>query len=489
MSILQTPHILNPETNTVTAVSPAELSTFNYAILVPNSMRAVSIGFVNNSYNDNLMTQDLNGVDYLDTYDVTHLSADAQLYRPIYKSTTLYLNATAFSDTGMVTSEQFNPNVLFAGPFVTMSMEKPDLFINLVKYKFNHGHIKQAILCDEMALDKWHRFPLYIRQEILSACGLKAGQMVDLDPETKAQIFGFGRASQQSGTDLVIVPSPSQILQQSQRSYGGKAKEGVFTVNRLNTISPAWLTAGNTNTTNHSLYECWFFTESSLGPAVIQPFYENAPAGAAAAALKPLLDTLWSKDMTWTWVRFDGLSLNSQSGTQMQLLVKKYYSGFEVQPSLTSPWSGLVKVGPKPDLESMQALMDAFYELKDAMPARYNFWGALAGLASKGLKTFGSKVIENLGKDSADAVTKKKPKPQKSDKEKKEVHDIDSKVDSLEKKLDMLLKSMNKRPQQQSNARPQQSNSRPQPSKYSPARPKTHSKKRGKQPHNFANSF
>ena len=64
--------------------------------------------------------------------------------------------------------------------------------------------------------------------------------------------------------------------------------------------------------------------------------------------------------MTMSWVKFSGLSLNPAAGAtgypSTQLMAIKQYIGIEVQPSPISAWSAMMKLGPKPDLQSLQAL-------------------------------------------------------------------------------------------------------------------------------------
>jgi hypothetical protein len=174
----------------------------------------------------------------------------------------------------------------------------------------------------------------------------------------------------------------------------------MFSVQRLNTITPSWLAGSNTYTVADGikgLYQCWTSEIDGTSMETITiPLFENASIGTAGIALKALYDTLWTKDMTWSWVRFSGLSLNSQTSVSTQLLIKKTYCGYEVQPCVASAWSGMMKLGPKPDISTMQAMMDGFYELKDVMPARYNFWGAISSLASSGVKGPGSSVLSAL---------------------------------------------------------------------------------------------
>ena len=122
-----------------------------------------------------------------------------------------------------------------------------------------------------------------------------------------------------------------------------------------------------------------------------------------------------------------------------QLVIKKVYTGYEVQAAPLSAFSGLMKLAPKPDLTAMQAMMDAFYELKDAFPVKYNFLGTLASIAAKGLKTFGTGLLKELvgGSNPNRRNYRKKNQvkkpPNKNQRENKEEL---KQIESINKKLD-----------------------------------------------------
>lgn len=427
MEIMQNPRGINQSVLplTVQDLTAADLATFDYAFLIPNGARVKSIGYVYNKTEGRMM-QDLNGVMLEQLYNFQHWKDDVNLFRPSYKSSTFYLNATAFNDTGMVVGNQFNPNILFAGSFINLSQSNPTLFYTLVKALHTKSNIiTQRPTREEVA--EWERLPHYHRVELLKLVGANPTDVLKLDPNTNHQIVSFGRLSNDVGVQNV--PSSSQILGNSLRSLGCKAKEGMFSVQRLNTITPSWNTGSNTFNTNTTgiggLYQCWYAETNGAGDEyTIQPFYENANVGTDVSALNALFDTIWTKDMTWSWVRFSGLSLNSQTSVSTQLLIKKVISGYEVQPCTASAWSGMMKLAPKPDLAAMQAMMDGFYELKDVMPARYNFWGTIASMAASGLKTFGADILSGLASKllGSSKSAKSKPKPKSNSSPNKKSH-------------------------------------------------------------------
>lgn len=399
MQINVTPSIVDAIASATRNVTAADLSTFDYAILSTSGARVVSIPFI---YINGVMVQDLSNVEVQDNYDFENFSTDATLYRPNYKSITTYLNATSFNDTGSVAGMQFNPSMLFGGTLSRLSSTNYDLFRSYVR---THIRLKHIQLIDNRhplfhsARTIFENFPAFVRDDIIDL--LTSGfvdrdltTVVGLDPNTTLQIINLSQIGDQ------VMPSQSQILNNSTRSYGGRARDGTFAVQRLNTIAPQWLTASNTIASKSGLYQCYFFFYDTAGIDHLIPLYDNNPVPTPITTLKPLYDTLWSSDMTWSIVRYDGLSLNSQTSVSTQLLIKKTYTGFEVQPAFRSAWAGMVRMAPKPDLMSMQLLMDRMYELKDVMPASYNFWGAMLAALPSILSSAGPmiKMISGVAK-------------------------------------------------------------------------------------------
>lgn len=382
LQLMVTPRIYDFNTSLVRNVTAADLETFNYVILTMNGARVLSVPFVYNvTASGHALTQDLANVDTQTLYEFANWRHDANLYRPVYRSLTTYLNATAFNDTGTVAGNQFNPNILFGGTIVTLAHENYLLFKHYVRQLHRRRVIKTYHASHRdynTHSDRFNAFPKFIRDDIVSSeCFTldtnnnfsSTDFTYDLDPNVTIQIVSFNHSNED-------IPDLSQILTQSERSYGGRAREGTFTVQRLNTLSPSWLSSSNTliSGTANGLYQCYLFFINETGGHLV-PLYDNNPVGAFTSPTY-LYDTLWTKDMTWSWTRYEGLSLNAQTSVNTQLLIKKYYTGFEVQPALQSAWAGMVRLAPKPDIASLQLVMDRFYELKDCMPARYNFLGA-----------------------------------------------------------------------------------------------------------------
>jgi hypothetical protein len=390
----------------VTGVRPPAIFPSEWAFLVPNGGRIKYITFFKD-VTSGIWYQDLANVGIVDTYDWDNWFYDANKYRQAYRSTTICLNATMFNNVGMVSSCQFNPAVLFTGTILTLAEKDPALFMRHMRAQMTAKKINILSRTHAEYDDKlthWLRLPKHIRLDLAEVFGLKDTDALELDPNTLFQLINFGN----SGEDTLnsdFVPTLSQVLQSSQRSMGGKAMEGTFTVQRMNTVAPKWYVANTTKAGGgypnlKGLYQCNTYWIDNLNIPHVVSFFENAPTGTLLPALVPLCDTEWGDDWTWSWTHFKGMVPNNVLTGDLtvasELFSLKTYLGLEVQPANKSAWSGMMRLSPKPDLTAMQALMDAFYELKDTFPARYNFWGTLGTIAASGLKTLGSSLLKEL---------------------------------------------------------------------------------------------
>jgi len=177
-------------------------------------------------------------------------------------------------------------------------------------------------------------------------------------------------------------------VQSNTRAYNGKASDGIYTKMR-----PCALDPQSVKTTNlyasaaDDLYQCWFHKIDATGAVYYKSFTEPIAAGTIVpvASLQPLLDTLWDDNFNWSWVVFTGLqpNLTNESGSVSALLLRKMYVGFEVQPSMTSPFAATVKSSPPPDFKAMERLTQILWDMPDGEPACNNFFGAALRAAGK----------------------------------------------------------------------------------------------------------
>jgi hypothetical protein len=480
--------IKTPITSTGTDVKTELYNSIDmdYAILVPASMKIAYLPFI---YVDKIgrWIQDVANVKYNNQYNTDRLCVDAMTWRPTYKSITGTLNATYFNNTGLVVAAQFIPQIGFRGTIAYMAETNFTLFKAFIKHKRDNNEIviHQNKISDkirknfdeedsdyEVISDYDSRckrvtkfkeefeanIPPYIRDRLIHEGVMTKNEVPLFSVQTSVQVIDFaGSPNPILPGSLSPVPSTDQLLQNSVRSYTDKAMEGVFAVNRLTTIDPKWRTSGilRPETENFGQYQCYWSVYLSPTQPVLYGFQsQTSQEGLTPTQIPTLLDHEWSQDMTWTWIIFKGLTANGGGGNRSnQLCALKTITGVEIQPSYNSPWAPMSEPGPKPDLNAMQEMMDIFYQQKDAMPARCNFWGELFGtLGSTVVSKLGPKVIGSIGgnlisKLKEHALNQGKTKNKTTKKNIKKVVKNDKKVvkadHQLNRKIDQLNEKLN----------------------------------------------
>lgn len=415
------------ELNTISEVSAPDVfgqppvpatPTFvdGFAYLHTSGMRHPNAVFFHHNQSATSVTagwhQDVVNTTRITVYDTNRFRYDANKFRPAYRSNTITLNATAFNNIGMLSTCQFNPSLLFGGTILQFTEAHPkraarflqqyceqkgitaikkdhlDLFAPSIGAKLRD----MLHICDNSTILVNGR-TANLRTEVPDA--------VTLDPNTSVQFVDFNKQGNlESGNNIgAVVPTHSQVLNLSTRSYGGPAKEGNFITQRINTVAPRWIPAANDDAAdlvNLGMYECYIAFEDALGIDNYKALTEIGANGLCRA----YLDVQWSDDMTWGWTVITGLVPNVNVGTGTvsdSLLITKTYIGTEIQPCAQSAWAGMQSLGPRPDMTAMQALMEAYYDLKDGMPAKYNFAGLanVARMAASKIAPHAIKFISN----------------------------------------------------------------------------------------------
>lgn len=351
------------------------------AFLVTSGMRFPYFTFVKYVDNNNETWRlDIRNSKQLEVYNVfDNLRNDAMTIRPAYRSMTTYLNATAFNDVGIASGIQFNPALLFRGTVSRLATTDYQIFKNWAKYHIKRGNTFHKSLLDELPgfivveLKKMER-----ELETFDTTNDKPEAIPDL----QIQIIDFGRMGNliSGNQDGAIVPTQSQMMNLSARSYAGKARDGLYAVNRLNTLTPQWLPASKTEPAVNDYFECWYSFIDPMGNHNLYPFSHQPVQNAVICR-----DAPWSTDFTWTWMVYEGLSPNLTIGPNpsTQTVIYKLYMGYEIQPAAKSAWSGLQRLSPKPNMAAMQKLMDAYYEMKDCSIAADNFLAPVLGAVGR----------------------------------------------------------------------------------------------------------
>lgn len=295
----------------VLEVQPASVE--GYAFLCTTGMNFPIIAFTKGSINGASSSHwypDTRNTKVNDVYDVNNIWKDASLYRKIYGSLTTYLNATAFNDTGMVSMCQFNPAILFTGTLPQFFESKPAKAHRFVDTLLKEGYVFDQD--SEWDYDIKQRFKTHFPPKsadpyvVISKQPPKGDKSLKITPDMEFQIINFGNQgnSISGNSGGAIVPTSSQVMNSSQRSFVTQAKEGSFTVQRLNNIGPKWYATSHNQiaASPNGLFECWFSFTDNLNVDNFKRFvYENNGIS------RTCLDTFWSDDMTWTWVVYDGL--------------------------------------------------------------------------------------------------------------------------------------------------------------------------------------
>lgn len=383
--------------------------------------------------------QDQGTIYYNDTYDFKNWSTDVNLYRPVYKSTTVALNATAFNNVGLVTASQFNPAILFAGTVGEFLSTKRSESINWLKQMFermgkvaseddfvdicscgvdvNHHtfaiHRKNGRFYAKYVSD-WLSLPRSIRLDLVEALmstkraktlslNLRedgAGDVIGMAVNTLIQVLNLNNIGPDPvGGVIDGVPTVSQISQVA-KSYSGEARGGCFQVHRHVDLEPQWLPASRAGGSGDSLprlYNCYIYYTQG---ATYIPLYEQQKESALVASDVILKDGLWTPSMTMGWITFDGLAPNvtanpTSEATEEFILVKSI-TGLEIQPAMKGAYSMMGKKAPAIDLDLMQEMLTTQSEFKDGMPASYNSWGMLAQLAGNVVKNVAPHLIKRF---------------------------------------------------------------------------------------------
>lgn len=378
------------------ATPVADSVDFNLGFLMLPSLRNLCVGWTQNSAG--IFTQDIANTFSNDVANWNNFTDDVNLFRVIARSTTFEPNMTAFNNQGAVVACQFNPSLLFSGTLTQFVEQMPSQAAHFISCNLIDCRVApQQIDVWELCTEHMHHI---IRMRCAKA-NIKLPSLIELrtldlddklalDPNLPIQVLNLGEAQ------LTGFPSQSQILNMSTRSYSNLAREGCFVVQRPNKLEPKWNVAGRAGGSGDvipRLYQCWLYT--TYNGSTFIPLRESTTIGQAAPIM---FDALWTPDMTAAWVRFDGLSINTtlSASSARQLLAVKSFVIAEYQPAAISPYAGLQRLSPVPDLHTIEQLMRDFYTLKDALPSCCNSWGAIASIVGPHLVKFGSELAKNI---------------------------------------------------------------------------------------------
>lgn len=355
--------------------------------LIVNGMRNFAIGLAKNSSTG---TWDINYSDVIQnaTFNPND-TAGINKFSQTYKSFTFYSNTTAFNNVGSTTCAQFRPAMIFAGSFTEIT-KLPDWKALARRFiEVNANYITREHDNFDDVLVNHSRLPNELRSYLTELAGefsKNKGKtyIADFPPDATLQVLDLG-------VQEALMPSTTELVQSSTKAYNGRATDGCWTRSRACALDPQSVKCFNLyHSAAAGLYQCWHRSITPSGTTYYNSFTEPVSATTAVASLTPLMDTQWDDNFNFTWVQFDGMfgNLNLNGAQPVGLaatILRKGCVGFEVQPSMTSPFAALVKPSPRPDFAAMQYLSEALYDVPDGEPAKNNVLAQIGAAVGRAL--------------------------------------------------------------------------------------------------------
>lgn len=319
-----------------------------------------------------------------DSYDFnSSWGRDASMSIMSYKSCTYYLNATAFSDQGTVTSAQFRPSIY-----------------NIVA-----------------AADT-------IQSRVLRSPGSEFAH--------NAQQISIGNVSGGAFSGAYVPSTATQILQSNPKATANLAKLGAFVPQKWSQPTNRFYNVNDFNGSDFDLDYCYIDFGKSDGSFSGLPLFVKWDTGSISKPpvvdLQHCGDTAWS-DFTWAYVMFTALGATLDSNLASPYITVKSIYGIEVQPYSKSAWTFFQQDPPIPDDRAIHSVQAIAHQTPDAYPASANDFGTILSLAAK----YVPKVIDWLSN-----ANDKQPAPKKEKKiEKKIEKQVEKKVEKkIEKQIE-----------------------------------------------------
>lgn len=343
--------------------------------------------------------------------------------RIAYKSTTISLNATEFSDQGVVTVAQLRPSKrLAAVGDVTLQLLERSGIQHALKFAQRH-------------------------------CGdLPVRQPKESDPEYLQRALG------DAWHHVVMIVAPgtlpqtgTEVAMLSPNATSDVAKNGCFVVQKFVQSFPQFTDFSNANTGSTTTprtvqaVKCYIEITDATGLLTIfEPVNVTSQPGNSAAPGTPqqLEDVAWF-DMSWGFAFFEGLSVGPNGAGAAAVppyLTIKTITGTELQPLIGSPLAPFIKNSAMVDETALRIGSMISHARLDSLPAAANFWGSLGKLLLSAAPTVVSTISNLFGK---------KPSAEEKKTTKSTVDKLTRKIESMETKLSAKPKVAPKKPVKQ----------------------------------------
>lgn len=311
--------------------------------------------------------------------------------RLAYKSTTIQLDATAFTNQGMGYCGSFNPSV----DIITGAQA-------LVRY----AHCKRSTDLIHSTIQKYVA-RLRVNQpsdnrndvndegyEVLSSGRNPTPRSTPNINTVMVQIVKLGNT----------ITNPSDVTMLSPKSYVGRATEGVFCVQQCNQPVNSWLdlaehrySGGVANTTD-GCYLTFYEQQHTTGGAVL--YYLRDVNGSDFDFLEVDM-----RNWEWKFVYFQNLS--AYNGNQ-PLLSFKIVHGEEWAPSPRGFLNALALPPALFDRAAIDSVAIITQSRQDGMPAKYNMLGALGAIASSVAPSMVANLVDSQSDTPQEAKLLKK---------------------------------------------------------------------------------
>jgi len=287
--------------------------------------------------------------------------------RLAYKSCTYTLNATDFNNQGTVSVAQFRPNV--------------------ARYTYQ---LLSAYLKSRMHPKK---FETLIRK-ISAPSKIKEEDEDDLEIISRVTLKDNVKSATVGNSFLVLkvgkIPvNSTDVAQLSPNADVRPAREGAFVVQRLSQPTTPYHDYVLDNTTLPTYPPTPFATiasqvllevEDPLNPTQYEYILLNDNYYASTG--NTVYEDVDFFDMTCAWVHFEGLSVQPASTTATTVtppyITVKSITGLEAQALPGSQFTVFQENCAMPDRQALDFAALTAHGRLDALPAKFNFWGALA---------------------------------------------------------------------------------------------------------------
>jgi hypothetical protein len=335
-------------------------------------------------------------------YNFANFHDDMSSYRTVYKSSTFYLNATAFNNQGTVTTAKFKPDVILGqtGYLRERMDEKSRRNFNMRLKALLADSPQLAELEDEFEVLDSKGKPLPKNEEAFWQKFEAATHNYDI------QMVDFGQVGS-AVFDTVLNPgsptifagglpqSPAAVLVSSPKGAMREARDGAFVVSQPVDPVQMWTTLDPPGA-NSVLASPDNLTYSVMRIRTSGGFYDYVFLNNGSAPFNPSGSTVPAGDLTWNnldwhFTMFDGLSQPTFNTEGIPInapyITDKTYVGIEGNARPEGSLTSFQKLLPLPDPEALQMAVGIFHARPDSLPAAANDFGALASVAAKFLPT------------------------------------------------------------------------------------------------------